>query len=182
MIYDSWNSENISIHAPREGGDTSRSPRLGRCGHFNPRPPRGGRPAICSFCRLALYFNPRPPRGGRHLWRHPHCGYREISIHAPREGGDEVLSRWLIAKSYFNPRPPRGGATYSLAVLAILSLDFNPRPPRGGRLSPSPLSFRLSQFQSTPPARGATKAMGISLDETFDFNPRPPRGGRPKKV
>ena len=33
----------------------------------------------------------------------------EISIHAPREGGDPwppaTARRW----SYFNPRPPRGG-------------------------------------------------------------------------
>ena len=33
----------ISIHVPREGDD--RLPIIGRshCGHFNPRPPRGGR-------------------------------------------------------------------------------------------------------------------------------------------
>ncbi len=36
---------NISIHAPREGGDFHILPRAGAksLGDFNPRPPRGGR-------------------------------------------------------------------------------------------------------------------------------------------
>ena len=33
-------------------------------------------------------FNPRPPRGGRRLSVHGLFQAREISIHAPREGGD----------------------------------------------------------------------------------------------
>ena len=32
-----------------------------------------------------------------------------ISIHAPREGGDVIISMALRKKVYFNPRPPRGG-------------------------------------------------------------------------
>ena len=34
----------ISIHAPREGGDTARFRHVSAVHHFNPRPPRGGRP------------------------------------------------------------------------------------------------------------------------------------------
>ena len=58
--------QTISIHAPREGGDSSAN-RCRSCWiHFNPRPPRGGRPRLKSYDREWL------------------C----ISIHAPREGGD----------------------------------------------------------------------------------------------
>ena len=32
-----------------------------------------------------------------------------ISIHAPREGGDNAPTHRCIIDSYFNPRPPRGG-------------------------------------------------------------------------
>ena len=32
-----------------------------------------------------------------------------ISIHAPREGGDGVFRIFLAQNVYFNPRPPRGG-------------------------------------------------------------------------
>ena len=38
--------ECISIHAPREGGDTPKLSPTDLGVYFNPRPPRGGRPAI----------------------------------------------------------------------------------------------------------------------------------------
>ena len=105
---------------------------------------------------------------------------RTISIHAPREGGDE---RQADAQ---NLRPR----------------DFNPRPPRGGRRSASSGGAFVQAFQSTPPARGATSGkptlkiydLVISIHAPREggdvlqvaavhlfkhFNPRPPRGGRP---
>ena len=58
----------------------------------------------------------------------------DISIHAPREGGD----------------------TPALHI-HFQTINFNPRPPRGGRLAVSSTSSRRWWiFQSTPPARGAT--------------------------
>ena len=122
----------ISIHAPREGGDRKKStpteakkefqstpPARGattppmrnswRHLHFNPRPPRGGRPLSAAKSYVSLYFNPRPPRGGRRLRiRYVLAVYR-ISIHAPREGGDRALRMGSALVSNFNPRPPRGG-------------------------------------------------------------------------
>ena len=80
----------ISIHAPREGGDSEMATISGYLTDFNPRPPRGGRqrdghhqrlfdgfqstpPArgatghyYCSECAETSNFNPRPPQGGRH--------------------------------------------------------------------------------------------------------------------
>ena len=100
----------ISIHAPREGGDSEmatisgyltdfnpRPPRGGRhrdvlfrelpCFHFNPRPPRGGDPAADPGRPTPCDFNPRPPRGGDA--EAPADGsLSDISIHAPCEGGD----------------------------------------------------------------------------------------------
>ena len=111
----------ISIHAPREGGDGAqtadnqwnryfnpRPPRGGRRSmhsaivcppkNFNPRPPRGGRPFAASFgTKLPDYFNPRPPRGGRHSPKPFELRHREISIHAPREGGDACAPRYGCA-------------------------------------------------------------------------------------
>ena len=80
-------SRNISIHAPREGGDENPLPNSRRTRHFNPRPPRGGRLA-------------------KHLSRGRGC---VISIHAPREGGDPHVSGDRATFRHFNPRPPRGG-------------------------------------------------------------------------
>ena len=82
-----------------------------RINDFNPRPPRGGRLGLVGKKLLFTYFNPRPPRGGRPSaviylivrWvfqsTPPARGataqkaqqvteYNQISIHAPREGGD----------------------------------------------------------------------------------------------
>ena len=61
--------QTISIHAPREGGDSSAN--------------------RCRSCWI--HFNPRPPRGGRRLFFHDLTGHEMISIHAPREGGDDFL-------------------------------------------------------------------------------------------
>ena len=54
----------ISIHAPREGGDASPRRSCSPCGHFNPRPPRGGR--LCfSGCSISnVEFQSTPPREG----------------------------------------------------------------------------------------------------------------------
>ena len=168
--------------------------------HFNPRPPCGGRPPGRIGYPYYLYnFNPRPPCGGRQA--SPICSYKylifqstppvrgatlqkeqteiagEISIHAPRAGGDNKPSIILRPIFHFNPRPPCGGRLYKANKIHFCYL-----------------------FQSTPPVRGATKVRyagltptGISihapraggdgvdligdLGEDY-FNPRPPCGGR----
>ena len=60
--------QTISIHAPREGGDSSAN--------------------RCRSCWI--HFNPRPPRGGRQQLSDDRHHQPFISIHAPREGGDLV--------------------------------------------------------------------------------------------
>ena len=58
--------EVISIHAPREGCDLLALRQLGQRLDFNPRTPRGVRPAISSAsCASSSDFNPRTPRGVR---------------------------------------------------------------------------------------------------------------------
>ena len=87
MERDIYASREISIHALREEGDGQERPSLDSHADFNPRPPRGGRPAP------------------EHLRRNR----RGISIHALREEGDKSLSPPLPLPNNFNPRPPRGG-------------------------------------------------------------------------
>ena len=102
----------ISIHAPREGGDTYVGRIFRRDGVFQSTPPaRGATPEPEPDPAPAEHFNPRPPRGGRRARLAP-CTARVapfqstppargattkldrwfrnigISIHAPREGGD----------------------------------------------------------------------------------------------
>ena len=128
-------STEISIHAPREGGDCCDVPSVMLFPYFNPRPPRGGRPTTSTSCGIPLRFQSTPPaRGATTLCRVFLIGC-EISIHAPREGGDCVRAGRRIRPNDFNPRPPRGG-----------------RP-----VQVRPITVHQSLFQSTPPARGATR-------------------------
>ena len=82
----------ISIHAPREGGDplgryTTSTPQR----NFNPRPPRGGRRwTETGGCTISGFQSTPPARGATGL---DICALHAalISIHAPREGGDDVV-------------------------------------------------------------------------------------------
>ena len=191
----------ISIHAPREGGDSAYSSSISCRRYFNPRPPRGGRPPSLWCGNSAGYFNPRPPRGGRRISRPVYSEALRISIHAPREGGDGGAAPQRRSPPYFNPRPPRGGRQRHLHA-GPGGRYFNPRPPRGGR-PPAPTSGILLRFHFNPrPPRGGRHGFGhyqygwyiISIHAPreggdkqvkhciafpADFNPRPPRGGRP---
>ena len=79
----------------------------------------------------------------------------DISIHAPREGGDKYVIRRKVVNRNFNPRPPRGGRLDASDVTAII-FDISIHAPREGG-----------------------DDLHILLDMTpTNFNPRPPRGGR----
>ena len=104
-------------------------------------------------------FNPRPPHGGRHATTLTFQRTYEVSIHAPRTGGDTNWPRsWQTGKC------------------------FNPRPPHGGRPRSSSQGSTQSKFQSTPPARGATVPAEPWRWWRNCFNPRPPHGGRRKRL
>ena len=58
----------ISIHAPREGGDSSPLSSLRNPPVFQSTPPaRGATDIVKELSRRDIDFNPRPPRGGRRL-------------------------------------------------------------------------------------------------------------------
>ena len=105
----------ISIHAPREGGDStagsvtgtaykfqSTPPARGatlplvlslvRLTNFNPRPPRGGRPQVVYYIPPVQKFQSTPPARGATFFMAALLTSLGISIHAPREGGDRHQS------------------------------------------------------------------------------------------
>ena len=84
-----WDAMNISIHAPREGGDIDIDD-LQECMDISIHAPREGGDDV--YAQIMAKLN--------------------ISIHAPREGGDSNLLVALLYPNYFNPRPPRGGRRY----------------------------------------------------------------------
>ena len=83
--------------------------------------------------------------------------YRDlISIHAPREGGDLVGSRYVLKECGISIHAPREGGDAGRPAGSSADRYFNPRPPRGGRRLEQTAEGREYLFQSTPPARGAT--------------------------
>ena len=82
--------------------------------------------------------------------------YFDISIHAPREGGDLIVN--TITKdclTNFNPRPPRGGRQ-RCPYWGIVDMVFQSTPPARGATLSKWYNKGTILFQSTPPARGAT--------------------------
>ena len=169
---------NISIHAPRAGGDQAALDKELAERDFNPRPPCGGRHRGEEPKRANRDFNPRPPCGGRQQrlgwWKlprqnfnpRPPCGgrltvdtktyrYEYISIHAPRAGGDPALRRGVCQPNRISIHAPRAGGDFGY-LPTVNRVHISIHAPRAGG-------------DDVPcVARGALR----------DFNPRPPCGGR----
>ena len=169
----------VSIRAPREGGDLKPEALTDGIPGFNPRPPRRGRPSWAIRSLQSNEFQSAPPAKGATDFAAVFCWPFTVSIRAPREGGDhfrEVLpGRW----GCFNPRPPRRGRLADqrrVGEVGLVSIRapreggdlvkwlstfssnrFNPRPPRRGRHQRSSGPRTPSEFQSAPPAKGATR-------------------------
>ena len=171
---------NISIHAPRAGGDSVGGTKGGGTKDFNPRPPCGGRRPFLLRCILGQLISIHAPRAGG-----DECAYQiygtddDISIHAPRAGGDGSGSRSPP------PRPisihaPRAGGDVRLGSTSGTADSISIHAPRAGGDVPAfggdSVVQRISihapraggdavrvfvvavgvPFQSTPPVRGAT--------------------------
>ncbi len=169
--------------------------------NFNPRTPRGVRRTRFFPVTLFRYFNPRTPRGVRLRRRGGSPLYAAISIHAPREGCDQIQAHPDPPTAPISIHAPREGCDLVTAYTAALAVYFNPRTPRGVRQGGSQCLRLGIVFQSTHPARGATQVKYKSEYRCFisihapregcdlcsilfavrliwNFNPRTPRGVR----
>ena len=150
---------NISIHAPREGGDRSSVSLAYRSTKdFNPRPPRGGRHRCAASSRPGRKnFNPRPPRGGRPARRYPRPGIDRFQSTPPARGATP-RRRGTVVSPQFQSTPPARGATFH-------GLDACPD--------------RAISIHA--PREGGDSSVSLAYRSTKDFNPRPPRGGRQQR-
>ena len=83
-------SLHFNPRAPR-GARRARYQRRGSlCRHFNPRAPRGARPLFFTACSPILAFQSTRPARGATIRPNFLQRRRIISIHAPREGRDEM--------------------------------------------------------------------------------------------
>ena len=85
----------------------------------------------------------------------------DISIHAPREGGDMgLLAHYVLPLYGISIHAPREGGDLILRYRIALKIDISIHAPReGGDLAWTHGEPQSLVFQSTPPARGATAKM-----------------------
>ena len=100
----------ISIHALREEGDSTSMLLANAFFLFlsTPSARRATSHLLPDVQRLQDFY-PRPPRGGRRALCFRRYSTGLISIHALREEGDSGHTGILLAQANFYPRPPRGG-------------------------------------------------------------------------
>ena len=168
----------ISIHASRGGSDGGPKRRTKMRQNFNPRFPRGKRPAGTGRRCYRILFQSTLPAGEATIGRSAICA--------------------LLAD--FNPRFPRGKRQGSQKYYSMHHL-FQSTLPAGEATWPPLEDEGKGQFQSTLPAGEATSRplqgpllTGISIHASrggsdlkgavdnqtlIDFNPRFPRGKRP---
>ena len=82
---------------------------------------------------MPCYFNPRPPCGGRRDAAFDVIGRADISIHAPRVGGDQKTLYRSHPEHPISIHAPRVGGDKLYKILRTMYFYFNPRPPCGGR-------------------------------------------------
>ena len=147
--------------------------------YFYPRSPRGERRSLSTRAKgVSLFLSTLPARGATVLsWaqlarqiaisihapregsddiRHKGERYEKISIHAPREGSDPAMTAAGCCWTDFYPRSPRGERRLG-AIWMMLSLVISIHAPREGSDDDlRPTGGPNHKFLSTLPARGAT--------------------------
>ena len=106
----SW-SMRVSIHAPRAGGDDKTPVEAQVPGGFNPRPPRGGRRVRSQRHGMGRRFQSTPPARGATQGGQGQFVGAGVSIHAPRAGGDGMITVVTDVVREFQSTPPARGAT-----------------------------------------------------------------------
>ena len=114
----------ISIHAPREGGDVSALNKKPTIALFQSTPPARG--ATCQSFGIKIFLL--------------------ISIHAPREGGDGPKRRRHGTRPKFQSTPPARGATGDSSTnIANIAISIHaPREGGDGRWFESSRPFQIS--------------------------------------
>ncbi len=145
---------------PPARGATSNSARGMPLSRFQSTPPARGATTSPWVIRRGPTFQSTPRARGATRSRGFFGRAWEVSIHAPRAGGDVALPLCCPSVVSFNPRPPRGGRRRRAALGARAS-RFQSTPPARGATGGCFFERMCMGFQSTPPARGATVGLQV---------------------
>ena len=99
-------TNDISIHAAREGGDATGKYRLPAVHGFQSTPPVKAATDTLSLSAARVRFQSTPPVKAATSRHGVPANFDDISIHAAREGGDAAVVGHRFAATDFNPRRP----------------------------------------------------------------------------
>ena len=153
--------KDISIHAPREGSD-SRQPEIRARERISIHAPHEGSDKhLYISIPAAAYFNPRSPRGERPAEEACKVDTLKISIHAPREGSD--IGRYAAhcaPSEHFNPRSPRGERLKTIINTVRDVLFQSTLPARGATVAQARLAEICSGISIHAPREGSDQKRG----------------------
>ena len=101
-------SNNVSIHAPREGCDVLAHNRAKRLSMFQFTHPGRGATKRAPPPAIPKKFQFTHPGRGATVWVHVAIPPLGVSIHAPREGCDSASDVSTASRASFNSRTPGG--------------------------------------------------------------------------
>ena len=171
--------KNISIHAPRVGGDSNRVLRASLIVRFQSTPPVWGATGRAPAEGNAHhYFNPRPPCGGRQEDHGHYLFFHDISIHAPRVGGDDRSNPNHQRPNRISIHAPRVGGDLADMSMTLCSSTFQSTPPVWGATHGAQPTTPQIMISIHAPRVGGDCRENRGRSGLDDFNPRPPCGGR----
>ena len=144
---------------------------------FNPRSPRGERPAARRSRPPIPCVSIHAPLAGSDTALGSTWVGNHVSIHAPLAGSDYRAVARFRSRRCFNPRSPRGERHFSPTIVGE-SRTFQSTLPSRGATRLSTALMTPCTFQSTLPSRGATRPPTAHRPRHRRFNPRSPRGER----
>ena len=104
---------------------------------------------------------------------------RMVSIHAPREGSDQMAQLYLMAGVMFQSTLPAKGATSILHDSGIYCISFNPCSPRRERPALVVALVAVVYVSIHAPREGSDDSYAPPFSYLYCFNPRSPRRERP---
>ena len=196
MIY----SFDISIHALREEGDTSETESAKRFAGFQSTPSARRATSVTGFGKSAFTFQSTPSARRATLRTCRPAERTEISIHALREEGDNLLSGFMCQTTKFQSTPSARRATdreneietgYKFQSTpsarratpqdndenTVITISIHALREEGDVIGwPCCARSRISIHALREEGDGS---MLCDFCRIVNFNPRPPRGGRP---
>ena len=146
--------------------------------YFYPRSPRGERRSLSTRAKgVSLFLSTLPARGATVLSWAQLARQIAISIHAPREGSDDIRHKGERYEK-ISIHAPREGSDPAMTAAGCCWTDFYPRSPRGERRLGAIWMMLSLVISIHAPREGSDAGLRRRPHHLRHFYPRSPRGER----